>query len=162
MDDKKAVLFVCLGNICRSPTCEGICRSYVGKSLHVESAATSSWHRYECPDERSQEVCLKHGIDIGNHRSRVIRNDDWSRFNVIAALDSNVLQTLEAMKPQESKAKLVLFNDPEGIADPYYGGRRGFQKMYNQISEIMKQFLLQNDLVSPGFFDNASSQVQSE
>ena len=144
---KKSVLFVCLGNIYRSPTCEGICNYLIGDYVHAESCSTSSWHRNECPDERSQEICIKHGIDISGHKSRVIRNDDWSRFDVIAALDENVLQTLQTMKVADSKAKLVLFNSPEGIPDPYYGGRRGFQKMFNQIDEVMLPFLVQNDLV---------------
>lgn len=90
---------------------------------------------------------MKHGIDISGHKSRMIRNDDWSRFDVIAALDENVFQTLQTMKQSDSKAKLVLFNAPDGIPDPYYGGRRGFQKMYNQIDEVMVPFLVENELI---------------
>ena len=147
MSEKKSILFVCLGNICRSPTCEGICR-LVGKGeVIVESASTSSYHRNECPDERSQDICLKHGIDISGHRARPLRSDDWTRFDVIAALDDNVFQFLQGAKPADARAKLVLFNAPHGIADPYYGGRSGFKKMFTQIYNIMWKFLVDHELI---------------
>lgn len=144
---KKSVLFVCLGNICRSPTCEGICKQISEGEVDAQSASTSSWHRNECPDERSQEICQKNGIDISGHRARAIRNDDWDYFDVIAALDQKVLETLNGIKPQKSTAKLVLFNAPTGIGDPYYGGRTGFQKMFNQIYDAMPHFLEDNELM---------------
>lgn len=144
---KKSVLFVCLGNICRSPTCEGICRLISNGDVDAQSASTSSWHRNECPDERSQEICQKHGIDISSHRARAIRNDDWEYFDVIAALDQKVLDTLSGMRPQNSTAKLLLFNAPNGVSDPYYGGRSGFQKMFQQIYNAMGDFLLDNNLI---------------
>ena len=144
---KKSVLFVCLGNICRSPTCEGICRLISNGEVDAQSASTSSWHRNECPDERSQEICQKHGIDISGHRARAIRNDDWEYFDVIAALDQKVLETLSGMRPQNSTAKLLLFNAPDGVGDPYYGGRTGFQKMFQQIYNAMGDFLKDNGLV---------------
>lgn len=144
---KKSVLFVCLGNICRSPTCEGICRLISNGDVDAQSASTSSWHRNECPDERSQEICQKHGIDISNHRARAIRNDDWEYFDVIAALDQKVLETLSEMRPPNSTAKLLLFNSPDGVGDPYYGGRSGFQKMFQQIYNAMGNFLLDNNLI---------------
>ena len=147
MSEKKAILFVCLGNICRSPTCEGICRVVARDEILVESASTSSYHRNECPDERSQDICMKHGIDISGHRARSLRSDDWSRFDVIAALDDNVFQILQGARPADAKAKLVLFNPPNGIADPYYGGRSGFKKMFNQISEAMMPFLVEHGLM---------------
>ena len=144
---KKSILFVCLGNICRSPACEGVCKFFARDDLIVESASTSSWHRNEGPDERAQEICLKHGIDITGHRSRPIRSDDWSRFDIIAALDDSCFQTLEQAKPSDAHAKVVLFNPPNGIADPYYGGRTGFQKMFDQIFKTMQNFLEDNDLL---------------
>lgn len=149
MVEKKAVLFVCLGNICRSPTAEGICRK-IGNSenLIVDSAGTSSFHQHESPDERAQEICNKFDIDISSHRSHLIRATDWSRYNVIAALDDNILQILKSKQPTDSKAKLVLFNAPNGIADPYYGGRTGFRKMFDQLHESMSKFLKDNDLIA--------------
>ena len=148
MPRSKSILFVCLGNICRSPACEGICKLISDGEVEAHSASTSSWHRNECPDERSQEICQKHGIDISGHRARPIRNDDWEYFDVIAALDPNVYKVLESMKPSDDvKAKLVLFNSPNGVADPYYGGRLGFQKMFTQIYNTMGQFLIENKLV---------------
>ena len=147
MAEKKSILFVCLGNICRSPTCEGICRVVAKDEILVESASTSSYHRNECPDERSQDICMKHGIDISGHRARSLRSDDWQRFDVIAALDENVFQILQGARPADAKAKLVLFNPPNGIADPYYGGRSGFKKMFNQIAEAMMPFLVEHGLM---------------
>ncbi|OHT12840.1 Low molecular weight phosphotyrosine protein phosphatase [Tritrichomonas foetus] len=167
---RKSVLFVCLGNICRSPTCEGICRLISQGEVDAQSASTSSWHRNECPDERSQEICMKHGIDISGHRARAIRNDDWEYFDIIAALDQKVLDVLKGMRPEgqnqgqnenqndsqsdsqntgqgQTKAKLVLFNPPDGVGDPYYGGRSGFQKMFTQIYNAMGDFLLGNGLI---------------
>ena len=138
---------MCLGNICRSPTCEGICRLISNGEVDAQSASTSSWHRNECPDERSQEICQKHGIDISGHRARAIRNDDWEYFDVIAALDQKVLETLSEMRPPNSTAKLLLFNAPDGVGDPYYGGRSGFQKMFQQIYNAMGDFLLNNNLI---------------
>jgi len=147
MTQKKSVLFVCLGNICRSPACEGICQLVAKDQIYVASAGTSRWHRNECPDDRSQEICMKHGIDISGHRARQIRADDWKLFDVISALDQTVYETLMSMRPEGAKAKVVLFNPPKGIADPYYGGRTGFQKMFDQIYDAMLQFLQENQLI---------------
>ena len=147
MSKKKSVLFVCLGNICRSPACEGICQLVAKDQINIASAGTSRWHRNECPDDRSQEICLKHGIDISGHRARQIRSDDWRIFDVIAALDETVYETLISLRPENANAKVVLFNSPKGIADPYYGGRTGFQKMFDQIFHCMKSFLEENSLM---------------
>ena len=148
MAEKKSILFVCLGNICRSPTCEGICRVVAKDEILVESASTSSYHRNECPDERSQDICMKHGIDISGHRARSLRSDDWQRFDVIAALDENVFQILQGARPADAKAKLVLFNEPNGVGDPYYGGMAGFERMYETIYNSMTPFLKQHGLIT--------------
>lgn len=148
MTQKKSVLFVCLGNICRSPTAEGICRKVANNSnLLIESACTSSFHQNEMPDDRSQEICYKNNIDISTHRARLIRHNDFSRFDIIVALDENIFQILKSKQPKSTKAKLVLFNEPNGIADPYYGGRTDFRKMFNQIQDSMDKFLRDNGLI---------------
>lgn len=147
MERQKAVLFVCLGNICRSPACEGICRLLSKDRVTVASAGTSRWHRNECPDERSQEICMKHGIDISGCRARQIRADDWKLFDIIAALDDTVYENLINSRPPDAIAKVVLFNAPHGIQDPYYGGRTGFQKMFDQIYDAMMPFLTENGLI---------------
>lgn len=148
MTDKKSVLFVCLGNVCRSPVCEGICRKLVGDKLHVESASTSPTHINETPDERAIDTCAKHGVDIRDHRARPIRQFDWEMFNVIVALDQSTMDQLEQAKPTESKTQIALFNPPDGIADPFYGGRLDFQKMYAQIESLMKTFLIRLELMT--------------
>jgi protein-tyrosine phosphatase len=152
MSQKKSVLFVCLGNICRSPACEGICRKVCGDKITVDSGSTSVVHVNESPDERAVDVCSKHGIDIREHRARQMTAFDWTRFDVIAALDPNVLAMLERSKPAETKATVVLFNEPVGISDPYYGGRIGFQKMFDQIAETMKPFLVKHQLMQESDF----------
>ena len=142
---EKSVLFVCLGNICRSPAAEGICRA-LNKNITVDSCATGGWHTGQSPDSRSQKACKKHGVDISSHRARTIKKADWSRFTVIAALDNELYSELQYMKPKDAKAKLVLFNAPNGIDDPYYGGPEGFDRMYDLISSVMPKFLEENGL----------------
>ena len=142
----ESILFVCTGNICRSPACEAICQKNVPNCINVDSAAISSHHRNESPDERTQQICLKNGIDISKHRARQIRADDWILFDIIVALDENIFQTLTQMKPTNSHSKLVLFAPPKGIHDPYFGGRTGFKRMYDEIDKGMLPFLKQNGI----------------
>jgi protein-tyrosine phosphatase len=148
MMDKRSILFVCLGNICRSPACEGICRTVCGGRIIVDSASTSVVHVNESPDERAVAVCSRHGIDIREHRARQMTAYDWLRFDVIAVLDPNVLNNIICSKPDEHKARVILFNAPDGIADPYYGGRLGFQRMFEQISSKMKSFLVESGILT--------------
>lgn len=143
---EKSVLFVCLGNICRSPAAEGVCRKFA-KNIHVDSCGTGPWHVGQSPDTRSQKSCKKNGVDISGHRARTIKKDDWSKFTVIAALDDSIYSELNYMKPKDAKAKLVLFNAPNGVDDPYYGGQDGFDSMYKLIEKTMPQFLKENGLV---------------
>jgi protein-tyrosine phosphatase len=144
---KKSILFVCLGNICRSPACEGICRNLTRGSLQVDSAGTGGFHIGESPDRRSQRVCKENGVDISGQRARQICRGDWTKFTVIAALDQSVLDDLEAERPENATAKLVLFNAPNGIDDPYYGGVDGFKGMFQTISSTMHPFLREHGLV---------------
>jgi len=146
MADNKSVLFVCLGNICRSPAAEGICRK-IAPSLMCDSAGTGPWHVGEAPDDRSQKVCRKHSIDISSHQGRQVTKQDWKKFSVIAALDPQIFNSLQSSKPSEAKASLVLFNDPSGIDDPYYGSQSGFDSMYDKIESIMPVFLRENKLI---------------
>ena len=148
MSSQKSVLFVCLGNICRSPACEGICRSIVNDSVLVDSAGSCGYHSGQSPDDRSQKVCKQNGIDISRQRARQITRGDWTKFTVIAALDQSVYDTLKSMRPENATAKLVLFNGPKGIDDPYYGGQDGFKKMFNEIKAAMTPFLKSNGLIS--------------
>jgi protein-tyrosine phosphatase len=144
---KPSVLFVCLGNICRSPACEGICRSVTNGAVLVESAGSIGYHAGESPDSRSQRVCSENGIDISGQHARQISEADWTRFSVIAALDASVLSNLQRMRPPNATAQLVLFNAPDGVPDPYYGGMDGFRSMFQSISAAMQPFLSQYGLI---------------
>nr|1P8A_A Chain A, protein tyrosine phosphatase [Tritrichomonas suis] len=144
--EKKAVLFVCLGNICRSPACEGICRDMVGDKLIIDSAATSGFHVGQSPDTRSQKVCKSNGVDISKQRARQITKADFSKFDVIAALDQSILSDINSMKPSNCRAKVVLFNPPNGVDDPYYSSD-GFPTMFASISKEMKPFLTEHGLI---------------
>lgn len=143
-----SVLFVCTGNICRSPACEAICQKLTNGAIIADSAAISAHHRNESPDERTQAVCLKHNVDISNHRARQIRADDWVLFDYIVALDEAIYNTLLQMRPQNAKGQVVLYAPPHGIHDPYFGGRTGFSKMFDDIVSTMPQFLQQNNIYS--------------
>ena len=142
---KKSILFVCLGNICRSPACEGFTKKYFGSYLNVDSAGIENYHVGQPPDSRSIKVCKNHGIDISGHLARKIRKSDWETFDVIVALDQSVLQNLQHKKPKNAKAKLVLFS--KGIPDPWYGGNSAFNSMYSQIETEMGPFLKQLKLI---------------
>jgi protein-tyrosine-phosphatase len=143
---KKSVLFVCLGNICRSPACEGVCKMLTKGAIRVESAGTIGYHAGESPDSRSQRVCKENGVDISKQRSKQIDQSAWTTFTVIAALDSSVLSDLESERPPNATAKLVLFNAPDGIDDPYYGGVDGFRAMFQTILSGMPAFLKEHGL----------------
>ncbi|KAK8840869.1 Low molecular weight phosphotyrosine protein phosphatase [Tritrichomonas musculus] len=144
----KNVLFVCFGNICRSPACEGIARYMFPDKANYDSAGTSAWEG-STPDKRSVSVCKKHGIDISHHCGKQIDETDFSNFDLIVALDSDVLETLENMKPENAKAKLVLFDEKNGgVTDPWYGDESGFDDMYNQIVNVMPSFLKEHGIAS--------------
>ncbi len=136
MTAKPAVLFVCLGNICRSPLAEAAFRreaEQAGLDAEIDSAGTGHWHIGEAPDRRARAVALRHGADIGSYRARQVRPDDFRRFSHIVALDSENLAALHALKPKDGTAAISLLLDHvqgregEAVADPYYGGEEGFE-----------------------------------
>jgi protein-tyrosine phosphatase len=106
------ILFVCLGNICRSPLAEGILRHAAGDgSIEVDSAGTGGWHIGDPPDRRSIAVALKHGIDIARQRCRKVDSRDFEAFDLIFAMDGSNLAHLRAMAPLMAQHKLHLFLD---------------------------------------------------
>ncbi|HBO59974.1 MAG TPA: protein-tyrosine-phosphatase [Alphaproteobacteria bacterium] len=141
------VLFVCTGNICRSPTAEGVFRQMVEnaglqRAVTVDSAGISSWHAGQSPDSRAVETALKNGVDISSLRARKVVRDDFQNFDLIIALDASHLQVLEKLRREsaQSKAELkLLMKDyaPEtgftDVPDPYYGGYDGFQSVFDLI-----------------------------
>lgn len=136
------ILFVCLGNICRSPTAEGVLRHLLAQEapemrVEVDSAGTAGYHIGHPPDVRSQRAAHARGIDLSGLRARQVAADDFLRFDLILAMDRNNMKKLEAMRPAESRARLRLFLEyaPESgridMPDPYYGDARGFEEVLN-------------------------------
>jgi protein-tyrosine phosphatase len=135
------ILFVCLGNICRSPLAEGIFRHLAqDRPIEVDSAGTGSWHVGDPPDRRSIAVAKRHGIDITGQRGRKVHVGDFEDFYVILAMDRSNLANLKALAPAGSAGKAHLFLDfalgqDRDIPDPYYAGPEGFETVYHLLSE---------------------------
>ncbi|MEP3045527.1 MAG: low molecular weight protein-tyrosine-phosphatase [Roseibium sp.] len=134
-----SVLFVCLGNICRSPLAEGVFRSLVeqaGLSDHfrIDSAGTGRWHIGDPPDPRSIEVAARQDIDISGQQAREIVPGDFHSFNIILAMDNNNLSTLRARAgAQNSSIRLFLDHPPIDVPDPYYDDENGFEEVYQMV-----------------------------
>lgn len=135
MAERPKVLFVCLGNICRSPLAEGAFRreaSACGLQIETDSAGTGGWQIGDAPDARAQAAAEEAGFDISDLRARQIVETDFDRFTHILAMDAQNLADIRALQPIGSKAKVSLLLDyvagREGasIADPYYGGEEDF------------------------------------
>lgn len=138
----QSVLFVCLGNICRSPLAEGAMRDAAirhGLDLHVDSAGTGNWHSGQAPDRRARAAALAAGVDISGQAARQIAQADFASFNHIVAMERGVLAELDAIRPDDSAARLSLFLDHvagrqgEDVADPYYGDDAGFLITWEEV-----------------------------
>jgi protein-tyrosine phosphatase len=138
-----SVLFVCLGNICRSPLAEGVFLHLVREEgledrFRVDSAGTGAWHVGERPDARSVAVARAHGVDLPGC-ARQVRPDDFDRFDVIVAMDRENLADLQGLSANGARARLHLLRafDPEGgdgeVPDPYFGGEDGFETVYRMV-----------------------------
>ena len=143
MSRKPAILFVCLGNICRSPLAEAAFRraaEEAGLDVEVDSAGTGSWHVGDPPDHRAQQIARGHGIDISGYRGRQISPEDYYRFTHIFALDAENLATIRQREPADAKAEIGLLLDcvegrcGEAVADPYYGGLDGFHTTWADVT----------------------------
>lgn len=144
-----AILFVCLGNICRSPLAEGIFRDKVvqsgrGDAFTIDSAGTGAWHIGNPPDPRSIAVASTHGIDIASLSARQVMSSDFDRFDQIIAMDRSNLASLRSLQNTGQAAQLrMLLNTPErDVPDPYYGGDEGFQEVYDLLESAMEDLLL--------------------
>jgi protein-tyrosine phosphatase len=142
-----SVLFVCLGNICRSPLAEAAFRhesAALGIEVEVDSAGTSNWHVGESPDPRAIAIAAGKGVDISAYRGRQVVAADYDKFTHIVALDDENLATLEVRQPHGSSARLSLLLDHvagregEGVADPYFGGADGFDQTWEDVSEAAR------------------------
>jgi protein-tyrosine phosphatase len=127
------ILFVCLGNICRSPTAEGVAR-HLGL-VDVDSAGTAGYHIGDPPDPRAQRAARARGIDLSGLRARQIERRDFDRFDLLLAMDVNNLAQLERIRPEKSTAELRLFLDfaphlgLSDVPDPYDGQDRDFERV---------------------------------
>lgn len=144
MSDLVSVLFVCTGNICRSPTAEGVFRDRVIKAgwqdkFLIDSAGTGGWHIGNPPDPRSAATSLGRGVDISALRARQLRISDFEKFQYLIALDETHLDFMMNMKPKSSPAQLSLLMHHESsqrwrdVPDPYYGGQKDFDLAYDLI-----------------------------
>lgn len=140
---RPSVLFVCLGNICRSPLAEFAFRAAAareGLDVDVESAGTGTYHLGYAPDPRAQAVARKVGLDMSAKRARRVTPDDFRRFTRIVALDEDNLADLEQMRPSDATAELSMLLDHvpgrqgEPVADPYYGDADGFDTTWNDVT----------------------------
>ncbi|MBO6518970.1 MAG: low molecular weight phosphotyrosine protein phosphatase [Rhodospirillales bacterium] len=140
------VLFVCLGNICRSPTAEGVFRDLVRREglvdlIVTDSCGTGGWHAGDPPDSRACAEAESRGIEIRDLRARQVRKDDFGSFDYVLGMDDGNIQNLLAMCPPEftDRVKLFLSFAPEvgrhDVPDPYYGGPDGFRKVFDMIDK---------------------------
>ena len=145
------VLFVCTGNICRSPTAEGVFNQVIAnmnatRHFLVDSAGTHAYHVGEPPDSRAQEVALSRGVDLSAIRARKITPSDFVKFDHILAMDSDNYQALLTISPDEYHHKIAFFldyathHDEQDVPDPYFGGRRGFNYVFDLVEDAAKGF----------------------
>ena len=145
-----SVLFVCLGNICRSPLAEAALRAEVEKTdllVEIDSAGTGDWHVDCPPDTRAQAVALRNGIDISTYRGRQVTPQDFHRFDHIFALDTENLKNLRRIRPSNSTATLRLLMDlvpgREGssVTDPYFGEDEGFDETWDDVTKAARALI---------------------
>lgn len=141
-----SVLFVCMGNICRSPTAEGVFRRLHKElapdlDVHIDSAGTHAYHIGDPPDARSQAAAKARGVDISGHRGRQVQAEDFHRFDYVLAMDAANLRRLQTLQPAQSRAelKLLLAYAPGAkhreVPDPYYGGAGGFEDVLDLVEQ---------------------------
>lgn len=147
-----AICFVCLGNICRSPTAEGVMRHQVAAAgldgaIEIDSAGTGDWHVGEAPDARAQQAARARGYDLSALRARQIGDADFERFDLVLAMDGANLAALRKRCPPQYRGKVRLLMEFAGdgsagdIVDPYFGGARGFEQVLDQCEAACRGLL---------------------
>ncbi|WP_292433537.1 low molecular weight protein-tyrosine-phosphatase [Methylobacter sp.] len=150
--DKIKVLFVCMGNICRSPTAEGVFTKLVkdhNLEAHfaIDSAGTHAYHVGNGPDLRSQSAARERGIDLSNLRARQVINGDFEDFDFLLAMDDENYSILINACPEQYRSKIKYFLDyaphlnEREVPDPYYGGQYGFERVLDMVEEASAGFL---------------------
>jgi len=145
------VLFVCLGNICRSPTAEGVFRRYVQEAglaerILIDSARTGDYHIGDAPDPRACEAASRRGYDLSRLRARQVTRDDFERFDYVLAMDEENLRTLKRLAPAAHAHKLKMFTDfssknAQYVPDPYAGGPQGFELVLDLVEDAAQGLL---------------------
>lgn len=146
------ILFVCLGNICRSPTAEIVFRQIVAREapelpIEIDSAGTADYHIGAPPDTRTREAALRRGYDMSTLRARVVEPQDFGRFDLILAMDRQNLDVLRRRAPAAARDRIRLFLEfaPAGgvteVPDPYYGGANGFEEVLDLIEAAARGLL---------------------
>ena len=147
---KTKVLFVCMGNICRSPTAEGSFRSIVSKQelsdfFEIDSAGTHAYHIGNPPDSRSQQTARKYHIDLSNQRARQVHESDFYYYDHIIAMDTDNIEILKSISPTDSQSQIKLLLDYlpdarlQSVPDPYYEGK--FDEVFEMVYEACTSFL---------------------
>jgi len=149
---KTKVLFVCMGNICRSPTAEVVFRHYVGQEgladqIHIDSAGTHDYHIGDPPDPRTQHAALQRGYDMSALRGRQVEAGDFNHFDYVLAMDHANLSILQRLRPSEARSHLGLFlefaerHEEREVPDPYYGGKDGFERVLDMVEDAAEGLL---------------------
>jgi protein-tyrosine phosphatase len=147
------ILFVCLGNICRSPSAEAVFRAIAAReapelTLEIDSAGTAGYHIGDPPDPRSQEAARRRGYDMSPLRARIVDGADFERFDLILAMDTNNLEVLRKRAPAACRERVRLFLEfapdcgLDEVPDPYYGGPSGFEQVLDLVEEASRGLLI--------------------
>ena len=150
--ERRSILVVCTGNICRSPTAEGVLREKarvrgLAKQLRIASAGTQDYHVGEAPDARSVKHATRRGYDLSKQRARQVSESDFREFDYILAMDRSHLRLLQALVPEDVRARLGLFLEMSAkwkdgeVPDPYYGGPEGFERVLDMVEETAERWL---------------------
>ncbi|MGE0030274.1 MAG: low molecular weight protein-tyrosine-phosphatase [Steroidobacteraceae bacterium] len=148
----RRVLFVCLGNICRSPTAEAVFREILRReapelAVEVDSAGTHAYHAGSAPDERAIAAAARRGFDLAPLRARVVTMSDFERFDLVLAMDEQNYRQLRRMAPGPQRDRVRLFLDfaphlqRRDVPDPYYGGTTGFEEVLDLVEEAARGLL---------------------
>ncbi|MBK1674017.1 phosphotyrosine protein phosphatase [Ectothiorhodospira shaposhnikovii] len=162
---KVSVLFVCMGNICRSPLAQGVFEHHLARAglsdvIHVDSAGTHAYHVGEPPDERARRTAQARGIDLSAQRARRMEREDLDRFDYVLVMDRDNLESVRRMGEARSGVRLSLLMEfGEGwsekeVPDPYYGGSTGFERVMDMVEDaalgLLNHIRISHDLSSTG------------
>jgi protein-tyrosine phosphatase len=149
---KHRILFVCLGNICRSPMAEGVFRRMAQEQgvldlFEIDSAGLGQWHIGQAPDARAQSASLKRGIDISGQSARQVKHGDFARFDLVLAMDGENYQELVQLAPSDARHKVRRFLDfarearTKNVPDPFFGAPKGFDHALDLIEQAARGLL---------------------